>query len=110
MVTASRGRRLVMMNTTGGMQCCHVNQLRPRHPAMVTKQVLCATRYPEQQPSPCDLPSPDQPPGGGNIKSTDLSLCPSWSPSEAGSSTQTASELPRCSTHIRRQPDRPGFV
>ncbi|XP_049267408.1 uncharacterized protein LOC119376595 [Rhipicephalus sanguineus] len=97
-VTSSRGRRLVMVDTTGGMQCRHVEQLRPRHLRTVAKQECSATRPSEQQPSPRDPPSHDQPSAGDNIESTDLSLTP------------TASELPRRSTRIRRQPDRLGFV
>lgn len=109
-VTSSRGRRLVMVDTTGGIQCRHVDQLRPRHLTTVAKQELSATRSSELQPSPRDPPSHDQPSAGDNIESTDLSLCTSRSPSDTDSRTPTASELPRRSTRIRRQPDRLGFV
>lgn len=109
MGTASRARWLVMMDSTRGIQCRHVDQLRPRRPAMVAKQELCATRSSEQQPSPRDPTSRYQPPAG-DIKSTDLSLGILRAPSEPDSSTQAASELVGFSTRIRRQPDRLGFI
>ncbi|KAL3235882.1 hypothetical protein MRX96_022313 [Rhipicephalus microplus] len=98
-----------MVDTTGGVQSRHVDQLWPRHPTVVAKQELCATRSSEQQPPPRDPPSPDQPPAG-DIKSTDLSLGTLRAPSEPGSRAQTASELFCRSTRIRRQTDRLGFV
>ncbi|KAL1417873.1 hypothetical protein MTO96_006046 [Rhipicephalus appendiculatus] len=108
-VTSSRGRRLFIVDTAGGMQCRHVDQLRPRHLTTVVKQELDTTQPSEQQPSPQDPPSRDLLLAGGNIEPTDLSWGASRSPSETDSRTPTASELPRRSTRTGRPPDRLGF-
>ncbi|XP_049527417.1 uncharacterized protein LOC119457969 [Dermacentor silvarum] len=104
-VTLTRGRRMVTVDTTGGVQRRHVDQVRPRLAADDVKQEFDATRPGDNQVTESDQPSAvdDAEP------SSDGSLGTPQTSSEVTSSVPAGLGLPRRSTRTRRPPDRLGF-
>ncbi|XP_049518976.1 uncharacterized protein K02A2.6-like [Dermacentor silvarum] len=104
-VTSTRGRRMVTVDTTGGVQRRHVDQVRPRLAADDVKQEFDATRPGDNQVTESDQPSAvddAEPSSDGSLGTPQIS-------SEVTSSVPAGLELPRRSTRTRRPPDRLGF-
>ncbi|XP_075535174.1 uncharacterized protein LOC142570712 [Dermacentor variabilis] len=104
-VTSTSGRRMVTVDTTGGVQRRHVDQVRSRLASDQVKQEFYATRPGENQVTESNQPSAveDAEPW------SDGSLGTSQASSEATSSVPSGLGLPRRSTRTRRPPDRLGF-
>ncbi|XP_075559289.1 uncharacterized protein LOC142590746 [Dermacentor variabilis] len=104
-VTSTRGRRMVTVDTTGGVQRRHVDQVRSRLAADEVKQKFCTTRPGDNQVRECNQPSAVE-----DVEpSSDGSLGTSLASSEATSSVPAGLGLPRHSMRTRRPPDRLGF-